>query len=109
MRVRVQVNESETTIYIYMYMGREVLGTQSCPMLCDPMDCNPPDSSVRGIFQARMLEWVDVLQPQGGGSSLPLPQCGICRVTSTKEYSVGKRERTDKTISASWSQLITTQ
>ena len=77
-------------------MGREVLGAQSCPMLCDPMDRNPPDSSVCGICQARMLEWVDVLHPQGGGSSLPLPQCGICRVTSSKEYSVGKRERTHK-------------
>ena len=27
---------------------------------CDPMDCSPPGSSVRGIFQARMLEWVAV-------------------------------------------------
>ena len=26
--------------------------------LCDPMDCGPPDSSVRGILQARILEWV---------------------------------------------------
>ena len=31
--------------------------TQSCPTLCDPMDCSPPDSSVRGILQARVLEW----------------------------------------------------
>ena len=30
---------------------------QSCPTLCDPMDGSPPDSSVRGIFQARVLEW----------------------------------------------------
>src|SRR5574337_1150624 len=30
---------------------------QSCPTLCDPMDCSPPGSSVRGIFQARVLEW----------------------------------------------------
>ena len=53
MRVRVQVNESETTVYIlyiHMYMRRDVLGAQSCPMLCDPMDCSPPDSSVCGIF-----------------------------------------------------------
>ena len=26
--------------------------------LCDPMDCNPPDSSVRGILLERILEWV---------------------------------------------------
>ena len=30
---------------------------QSCPTLCDPMDCSPPGSSVHGIFQARVLEW----------------------------------------------------
>ena len=29
---------------------------QSCPILCDPMDCSPPGSSVHGIFQARILE-----------------------------------------------------
>ena len=30
---------------------------QSCPTLSDSMDCGPPGSSVRGIFQARVLEW----------------------------------------------------
>ena len=30
---------------------------QSCPTLCDPMDCSPPGSSIHGIFQARVLEW----------------------------------------------------
>ena len=30
---------------------------QSCPTLCDPMDCSLPGSSARGIFQARVLEW----------------------------------------------------
>ena len=33
---------------------------QSCATLCDPMDCSPPGSSVRGIFQARVLEWVAI-------------------------------------------------
>ena len=33
---------------------------QSCPTLCDPMDCSPPDSSVHGISQARVLEWVAI-------------------------------------------------
>ena len=31
---------------------------QSCPTLRDPMDCSLPGSSVHGIFQARVLEWV---------------------------------------------------
>ena len=34
--------------------------TQSCPTLSDPMDCSPPGSSVHGIFQARVLEWVAI-------------------------------------------------
>ena len=32
--------------------------TQSCPTLCNPMDSSLPGSSVHGIFQARILEWV---------------------------------------------------
>ena len=36
----------------------QVLVAQSCPTLCDPMDCSPPGPSVQGIFQARRLEWV---------------------------------------------------
>ena len=34
--------------------------TQSCPTLCDTMDCSPPGSSVHGIFQARILAWVAI-------------------------------------------------
>ena len=30
---------------------------QSCPTLCDPMDCSLPGSSIHGSFQARVLEW----------------------------------------------------
>ena len=33
---------------------------QSCLTLCDPMDCSLPDSSVHGIFQASILEWVAI-------------------------------------------------
>ena len=33
---------------------------QSCPTLCDPMDCSLPGSSVHGVFQARILEWVAI-------------------------------------------------
>ena len=34
---------------------------QSCPTLCNPMDCSPPGSSVQGILQAGILEWVSML------------------------------------------------
>jgi len=43
--------------------------TQSSLTLCDPMDYSPPGSSVHGIFQARILEWVAV--PFSRGSSPP--------------------------------------
>ena len=39
--------------------------TQSCPTLCDPMDCNLLGSSVHGIFCARVLEWVDISFSKG--------------------------------------------
>ena len=37
---------------------RACLVTQMCLTFCDPMDCHLLGSSVHGIFQARMLEWV---------------------------------------------------
>ena len=44
-----------------------VLATQSCPTLCNPMDCSPPGSSVHGILQARIL---DIFSIQGSNLSL---------------------------------------
>ena len=41
--------------------------TQSCPTLWGPTDCSPPDSSLHGILQARILEWVAL--PSFRGSS----------------------------------------
>ena len=46
-----------------------VLVTQSCPTLCNPMDCTLPGSSILGILQARILEWVAI--PFSRGSSRP--------------------------------------
>ena len=42
---------------------------QLCPTVCSPVDCNPPGSSVLGILQARVLEWVAI--PFSRGSSRP--------------------------------------
>ena len=36
---------------------------QPCPTLCDPVDCSPPGSSVYGILQARVLEWLPFPSP----------------------------------------------
>ena len=38
---------------------------KSCPTLCHPMDCSPPGSSVHGIVQATVLEWVAVSFSRG--------------------------------------------
>ena len=38
---------------------------QSCPTLCDPMDCSPPGGCVCGILQARILEWVAISFSRG--------------------------------------------
>ena len=43
-----------------MKMKSESEVAQSCPTPSDPMDCSPPGSSVDGIFQARVLEWVAI-------------------------------------------------
>ena len=38
---------------------------QSCPTLCDPVDCSPPGFSIHGILQARILEWVAISFSRG--------------------------------------------
>ena len=43
---------------------------QSCLTLCDPMDRSPPGSSVQGILQARILEWVDAVYRMLGAGAL---------------------------------------
>ena len=49
-----------------LVQGRKVkvLVTQLCPALCDPMDCSQAGSSVHGILQARVLEWVAIPSPR---------------------------------------------
>ena len=42
-----------------MLSGDLVLVAQSCPTLCNPMDCSLPGSSVCEILQSKILEWVD--------------------------------------------------
>ena len=45
---------------IHTCNGCMLMFAQLCPILRDPMDCSPPGSSVHGIFQARILEWVAI-------------------------------------------------
>ena len=54
-------------------MGAKLL--QSGPTLCDPMECSLPVSSVHGVFQARILEWVAL--PYSRGSFQPRDQTSV--------------------------------
>ena len=51
------------SIYITLCYAVLCLVTQSCPTLCDPMDCSPPSSSVHAGLQARILEWLPCPPP----------------------------------------------
>ena len=55
---------------------------QSCPTLCDPMDCSLPGSSVHRIFQARVLEWVAISFSRG--SSRPGDQTWVSRIVGRR-------------------------
>ena len=67
---------SECDIFRYVLW----LVTQLCSTLCDPMDCSPPGSSVHGILQARILEWVAM--PSSMGSSRHRDQTQVSCIPS---------------------------
>ena len=80
-----------------------MLVAQSCPTLCDPMDSNPPGSSVHGILQARILEGVAISSSRGSspagdqthvasvsciaGNSLPTEPLGVTFLNDLKIFS----------------------
>ena len=68
--VNVQESESESEV------------AQSCMTLCDPMDCSPPGSSIHGILQARVLEWVAI--SFSGGSSPPRDWNRVSRIVGRR-------------------------
>ena len=61
---------------VHLNLGKmKVLVPQSCLTICDPMDCSPPGSSLCGILQVRILEWVAI--PFSRGSSQPRDQTSV--------------------------------
>ena len=56
-------NQEKDAIMAYLKSESEV--AQSCPTLCDPMDYSLPHSSIHGIFQAKVLEWVAISFSRG--------------------------------------------
>ena len=73
------------TMYAILYTLHTVLVkvTQSCPTLCSHVDYSPPCSSVHGILQARILEWVAI--PLYRGSSQPRDWTRLFTVWATRE------------------------
>ena len=63
--------------------------TQSCPTLSDPMDCSLPDSSIHGIFQARVLEWGAIALATFNFYSFS-KLYGICRITTIPDMFFSK-------------------
>ena len=59
----------------YMLDFVYVLVAQACPTLCNPMDCSPPGSSIHGILQAWIQEWVAISLSRG--SSQPRNQSWV--------------------------------
>ena len=75
-----------------------MLVTQLCLTLCDPMDGSPPGSSVHGILQARILEWVAILFSR----EIPDPEI---KPNSVKKFSILSSQI--KNLSPSFSPFIT--
>ena len=65
-----------------LQLEKESEVAQSCPALCDPMDCSLPGSSVHGIFQARVLEGGATAFSRG--SSQPRDQTWVSRIVGRR-------------------------
>ena len=66
-----------------------VLRAQSCLTLCYPMDCSPQGSSVYGISQARILEWVAISSSRG--SSWPRDRTHVSCIFWTDDRTLGRK------------------
>ena len=82
-----------------------VFVAQACPTLCNPMESSPPSSSVHGIFQARILEWIAIAF--SGGSSWPWDQNQVSCIVGSSLPSA-KRETKDSKIICSVAQSCLT-
>ena len=74
----VKIEQMNFTLFL-LFCSAKLL--QVRPALCDLVDCNPPGSSVHGILQARILEWV--LIPSSTGASQPRDQTQVSYVSCT--------------------------
>ena len=68
---------------------------KSCPTLCNAKDCSLPGSSVHGIFQARVLEWVAISFSRG--SSWPRDWTQVSRIVG-RRFTVWATREYDKSL-----------
>ena len=79
------------------YWKSESEVAQSCLTLCDPMDCSPPGSSVHGILQARILEWVAISFSRGSSWPRDWTQVSTLRADALTSEPPGKLLILEKT------------
>ena len=61
-------------VCVCVYVCACAQSLQSCPNLCNPMDCSPPGSSIHGILQARILECISMSSSRGSSQ----PRSNLC-------------------------------
>ena len=72
---------------------------QSCPTLCDPMDCSLPGSSVHGIFQAIVLEWIAI--SFSSGSSRPRGRTRVSHIVD-RRFTIWAPGKSSLSIKLPW-------
>ena len=88
---------STSRLYAVTLLESKSEVAQSCPTLCEPMDCSPPCSSVHGVFQVRVLEWVAISFSRGSsrprdGTQVSHIADGFFIIWATKEDQNGGLE-----------------
>ena len=97
----IDVNDAPTNQGMPRIAESENEVTQSCPTLCHPMDCSLPGSSVHGIFQAIVLEWIAISFSRG--TSQPRDRTRVSHIVdrhftvwATREVIASKLKKLEK-------------
>ena len=76
------IRKAQYILWTSLWKKNESEIAQSCPTLCDPIDCSLPGSSIQGIFQARVLEWVAISFSRG--SSWPRDRTRVSHIVGRR-------------------------
>ena len=89
---------------LYFSDESESEGAQSFPTFCDPMDCSPSGfSSINGILQARMLEWVAIFFSRG--SSWPRDQTQVSH-TAGRLFTIRATKESQRSVQMPWTYFL---